>query len=85
MPGTIRPDPPLSAKEFADIVRSKALDSHVRLRAYAVFLVSQGLPIREVGEIIGVSPKSIRRWVKLWNEHGLDGLASKKREEENQL
>ena len=85
MPKVVRPNQPLSAKEFTDIVRSKSIDAHVRLRAYAVFLASQGLSAREVADIVGSSVKSVRHWIKLWNEQGLKGLESKKGAVENQL
>jgi len=85
VPRIVKPDPPLTAKDFAEIIKSKTLSDSVKVRAYAVFLASQGLPIREVADVVGFSAKSVRQWIKLWNSKGLDGLERKKGAEENQV
>ena len=85
VPRAVRPDPPLTAKELAEIIKSKTLSDSVKVRAYAVFLASQGLSIKDVADIVGFSDKSVRQWIKLWNSKGLDGLKPKKRAEENQV
>ena len=78
MPKILRPERPLTAKEFAKILKSKENDD-LKLRAYAIYLLSQGLNVREVAEIVEKSEKTVRTWVKSWDEGGLEGLKVKKR------
>jgi len=73
----LSPDPPLTVEEFARILKKKGED-RVKVRAYAIHLVSQGKTIREVAKILGKSEKTIRSWIKAWNERGIEGLKEEK-------
>ena len=82
VPNSLKPNPPLTPKEFASILSRKGEDK-VKLKAYAIYLVSQGETIKDVAKILGKSDKTIRSWIKAWNEKGDEGLKDEKRGEES--
>src|SRR5713101_1621617 len=47
---------------------------HERPRYHALSLVQQGYSYREVGQILMVDEETISRWVRQYQERGLDGL-----------
>ncbi len=49
-------------------------------RARAIILAArEGLSIREVAEALGVSPATVRRWVRAFNTGGVGGLLPRRR------
>ena len=48
---------------------------HIRVKATALWNLSQGKTQREVGEFLGVSTVSLRAWVQRFRREGAPGLA----------
>jgi transposase len=46
-------------------------------RCLAVQRVSEGHPVAEVADFLGVDPSSVRRWVATFRQHGSAGLAAR--------
>ena len=61
-------------KELRALMR-RAGKPHVRVKAAALWNLSQGKTRREVGEFLGVSTVSIGAWAKRFREEGVAGLA----------
>src|SRR5690349_14890370 len=47
-----------------------------RRRLLAVARVSEGHPVQEVADFLGVDPRSVRRWLADFRRDGLPGLAA---------
>jgi transposase len=54
-------------------------------RIQAILLLDAGRTAREVAEILRVHPKTIKRWVKIFAEHGRDDLVTLKYEGQDGL
>jgi putative transposase len=54
--------------------KNKKCNGHERQRYHALLLVTKGYPYRETAEILFVDEETISRWVKKYQEHGLEGL-----------
>ncbi len=49
-------------------------------RARAIILAArEGLGAREVAEAVGVSPATVRRWIRAFNAEGVGGLLPRRR------
>jgi transposase len=57
---------------IADLQRlaKRQRNGRVRIRLQGIILARQGLPGRVIGEVLGVSSRSVREWVKRYNEGG---------------
>ena len=51
-------------------------DRHVAERLHAILLLDEGRSAREVGAILHLHPKTLKRWVKIFAAHGIDGLST---------
>ena len=51
-------------------------DRRVAERIHCILLLERGRNAREVAEILRLSTKTIKRWVKIYAEHGLDELCT---------
>jgi len=49
-------------------------DRRLRDRAQLILLAQRGRPHQTIAEDLGVSPRTIQRWLNAYLEHGLDGL-----------
>jgi len=58
----------------------KGSRSHLeRRRAQAVLFLHGGMLEREAAELVGVSERAVRRWLRVWRREGLAGLKDRKR------
>jgi len=48
-------------------------------RSLAIILRAKGTPNKDVAGTIGVSKRSVERWVKAYRAHGIEGLRGRKR------
>lgn len=48
-------------------------------RAKAILLSSQGKTAAQIGRELGVHPSNVKKWIKRFNEEGLNGIATRKR------
>src|SRR5689334_5588630 len=48
-------------------------------RAEAILLSAKGKTIAEISESLGFHPSNIKKWIRSFNEKGLEAIASKKR------
>ena len=48
-----------------------------RRRRLAVQRVAEGYDASEVADFLGVDPRSVRRWVAAWHQHGAAGLQAR--------
>jgi transposase len=55
-----------------EIVRSD--ESRYDHRLHGLLLVAGGQSCQQVAETFGENPRTVQRWVKRFEEHGLDGL-----------
>jgi transposase len=56
--------------------RRKSRDSRIHRRLCALLWLHKGYGIEEVAELLDVCPRTIRDWLALYQEQGLDGLCS---------
>jgi transposase len=61
------------------VVRSRTASVRRVERARIVWQASQGRPVSAIATDLGVSERTVRRWVKRFNAHGLDGLVDEPR------
>ena len=67
----------LSQPDYLEATRrfkNKYLNGHERQRYHALLLVTKGYSYRETADILFVDEDTISRWVRLYQEKGLDGL-----------
>ena len=55
-----------------------ATDRKLRDRLNAVRLAHRGRPRRQIAEALGMTTRSVQRWLNAYLERGLDGLAPRK-------
>jgi transposase len=62
----------------ADIVarRHYTLDKRIAHRLSAVLWVADGRTGRQVAELLGVTPRQVRKWLQRFRTHGLDALCT---------
>lgn len=53
----------------------KEKSGHVRTRLLAVIHLYEGKSTPEVGKINGVSSRTVRRWLKMWNDGGYGNMS----------
>ena len=58
------------------LAQSRMSSSKLRSRARIIWFASRGLRLTEVANHLSVSPKTVRQWVKQFNERGLSVLAA---------
>ena len=56
--------------------RRKTQDKRVAQRLSAVLWVAEGRPQREAAELLGVTPRQVRKWLRLFRAQGLDALCA---------
>jgi transposase len=67
----------LSRPDYLEATRrfkNKKVNGHERQRYHALLLVTKGYSHRETADILFVDEETIGRWVKRYQEQGLDGL-----------
>jgi transposase len=67
----------LNEKDYLEAVRqfkNPKIKIHERQRYHALLLVNKGYGYQEISEILFVDEQTISRWIKLYEEKGLDGL-----------
>jgi transposase len=64
---------PTERKKISRILRRKG-DSKVAERARMINLANQGYTAPQIAEILQLHVKTIRRWIKRFNEHGIEAL-----------
>src|ERR1044071_2075963 len=67
----------LTPEDYQEALRrykNKKLNGHERQRHHALLLVSKGYSYRQVADILFVDEETVSRWVRLYQEHELDGL-----------
>lgn len=62
-------------KKLLEIEKAEHFKSKVRLRASVLRLSNQGWRVPKIAAYLGRGDESIRRDLKRWHEHGLEGLA----------
>jgi len=73
----VKGDTLLSESDYLEAMRrykNKKSNSHERQRYHALLLVTKGYSYRETAEILFVDEETISRWVRAYQEKGLDGL-----------
>ena len=65
-----------SAREEVIARRRYALDKRVANRLSAVLWVADGRTRREVADLLGVSARQVRNWLRLFRNRGLDALCA---------
>jgi len=63
----------LTKEELEEKYR-KEKDSTIKERLLAILLLYDGKNIYEVAEIIRRSERTIKEWLKRWNERGYEGI-----------
>jgi transposase len=72
----------LTAHEAAAITRlahSRTQAARAVERARIIWLASQGEPVPVLARQLGLTPATVRLWIKRFNEEGVAGLADKPR------
>lgn len=64
----------LTDKELNDIIKEHKDSYNIYRRAYLIKMVKKGDTIKKASKIMNVSRKTGERWVKEYNEKGIDGL-----------
>jgi len=67
----------LNPEDYQEALRrykNKRLNGHERQRYHALLLVTKGYSYRQIADILFVDEETISQWVRLYEEHGLDGL-----------
>jgi transposase len=75
----MRPKITLSEKERRDLEswqHSEVISSAMAYRARAIILLADGLNVNKTAEVIGLSRKSVYKWIKRFRLHGVQGLVS---------
>lgn len=63
------------AEAIAALARSRTAPARAVERAKIIRLVSEGQAVPAIAQGLGLGAATVRRWVKRFNERGLDGLA----------
>jgi transposase len=68
----------LEASVRTDIIarRRSALDKRVAFRLCAVLWVADGHTQQQVADLLGVTPRQVREWLRLFRNHGLNALCT---------
>jgi DNA-directed RNA polymerase specialized sigma subunit len=61
-----------------ELRKNPEVDLTLKLLAIRGYNVLTDFKTSEIARILNVSETSITRWVKIWNEKGIEGLESKK-------
>lgn len=64
----------LTDKELNDIIKEHKDSYNIYRRAYLIKMVKKGDTIKKASKIMNVSRKTGERWVREYNEKGIDGL-----------
>lgn len=56
--------------------RRKEKDARIHQRLSALLWLNQDYAVEEVAALLDVCPRTVRNWVALYREQGLDGLCS---------
>jgi transposase len=66
-------------KQIAKLAYSRTEAARLVERAQIIWLASQGWWVPEIAAEVRVSQETVRKWVKRYNEHGLEGLQDQPR------
>ena len=64
----------LTDNDLNDLIKEHKDSYNIYRRAYLIKMVKKGDTIKKASEIMNVSRKTGERWVKEYNEKGIDGL-----------
>lgn len=53
-------------------------DRKLRDRLQVVLLAQRGRPHQDIAQVLGISPRSVQRWLNAYLERGLDGMRPRK-------
>ena len=62
------------SKEQLETLYKKEKDARIRERLHAILLLYKKKMVKDIAEILGRSERSLNRWIKLWNNNGVEGL-----------
>jgi transposase len=54
--------------------QSRSEEARLVERARIISLASQGCLVPQIAEATGINEKTVRKWLKRWNEQGIEGL-----------
>jgi transposase len=74
----IRISLPLSERERLQQLFRSTPDRKLRDRTQLVLLAQRGRPHQDIAHDLGISPRTVQRWLNAYLERGLDGLRPKK-------
>lgn len=57
-------------------LRRKEKDVRIHNRLSALLWLAQGRPLEDVAELLGVCPRTVRNWLELYHQGGLEALRS---------
>jgi len=69
----------ITGKERAVLNRwTSSDDKELQMRSRIILLSNEGYRVPEIGAILGRHPTNLRKWIHRFNEHGCQGLTSKR-------
>jgi transposase len=74
----IRISLPLPEREHLQQVFRSTSDRKLRDRSQIVLLAQRGRPHQDIAHDLGITPRTVQRWLNAYLERGLDGLRPKK-------
>jgi transposase len=78
-PPSVYAKPACPAGDPCDLLRLLYGPHRVGLRLVMILLSQQGWPPAQIAELVGCDPRTVRRWVHRYNQHGSHGLADRPR------
>lgn len=64
----------LTDSQLDDLIKEHKTSYNIYRRVYLIKIVKNGDTIKNASHIVGVSRKTGERWIKDYNEKGIDGL-----------
>ncbi|MHB0870568.1 MAG: helix-turn-helix domain-containing protein [Chloroflexota bacterium] len=75
----VRPMTAEEAQSIEQLARSRTAPARSVERARIIRLAREGLRVPAIARELGIVPKTVRFWLKRFNERGMDGLEDKPR------
>jgi hypothetical protein len=66
--------PPRERDRLQQILRTTTLSAGIVRRARVLLLLAEGVSLRQIQALTGMSPRRIQHWKRSWRKKGLDGL-----------
>jgi transposase len=74
----IRISLPLPERERLQFIFRSTPDRKLRDRSQIVLLAQRGRPHQDIAQDLGITPRTVQRWLNAYLERGLDGLRPRK-------